>query len=142
MENDGHIGFAGQIQLLLQNLFLHVPGRQIVIVIQADLPQGHHLGMGQQGFQLIQVIRRRVLGLVGMDARGGIDERILLRQGDAAAGGGQIAAHADAPFHAALPQTGDGLGPVLVELFVVQMAMGIKQLHGFLLQPMAAMRFL
>ena len=47
MENDGLLKLHRQIHLLRHDAHLHVPGRQIVIVIQADFPQGPDPGMGQ-----------------------------------------------------------------------------------------------
>ena len=47
VEAHGHVDRMGQLQLLQANLLLHLPGRQVVVVVQADFPQGDHLFLPQ-----------------------------------------------------------------------------------------------
>ena len=66
----------------------------------------------KQSLELLQIIRRRILGFVWMHACRGVNKIILLRQIQAAPRGRQIAAHAGAARYARLAHARDGLGAI------------------------------
>ena len=91
---------------------MDIPGRKIIVVIQPDFPQRHAFGLRKQSLELLQIIRRRILGFVWMHACRGINKIILLRQIQAAPRGRQITAHAGAARYARLAHARDGLGAI------------------------------
>ncbi|MPN60183.1 hypothetical protein SDC9_207908 [bioreactor metagenome] len=52
------------------------------MVIQANFPNAHHLGVGRHLLQLVQVVPGDVVGVLGVDAYHGVDKGELLRQAD------------------------------------------------------------
>ena len=62
-------GFPGQVQLADQKFLLLVMGRVfIVVVIQADFPDGHHPRIGAPGFNLFQVFQGAVADFFRMES--------------------------------------------------------------------------
>jgi hypothetical protein len=45
VDHDGLAGLGGDFQLALEDRALHVARREIVVVVEADLADGQHLGM-------------------------------------------------------------------------------------------------
>ncbi len=130
MENDGLVHFQRQIDLLIHHFFLCVPGRQIVIVIQADFSQCHHFFPAQQGTKDGKVILRRVLAVMGMNARRGKDPFMGKGEIHASLGRGNVAAHAYAALHPRFQHPLIGFLTVKLIFFIIQMAMGVKYSHS------------
>ena len=70
VKNHRHIHFNGQLHLLCHHLFLHIPGRKVVVIIQPDFPQRHALFILQHLPQFIQIPLCGILGLMGMHTAG------------------------------------------------------------------------
>ena len=124
-----------KLQLAVKHVFLYLPGGEIVVVIQADLPQQAALGA-------VQIFKDGFLGgiivaacVVGMRADGRAEEAVLLHQREhlllirlLLAGVG----HHVGPADAALPEAGDDLRAILVEGGVGDVAVGVKDFHASL----------
>ncbi len=74
-----------QLQLLDKHALLHIPGRMIVMVIEADLPPPQKAGMTGQTGEHVVVRRCGELRLVRMEAGGGIDPLVAFGKGHAEA---------------------------------------------------------
>ena len=135
MEAHGHIDRMGQLQLLQANLLLHLPGRQVVVVVQADFPQGDHLFFPQPRGQQVKVAILQGLGFMGMNSNRCIAAFVGLCEIRRVAGGGHVRADDGIPGHAPLPHAPERLVPVAIELRLVHMAVGIKQLHHPMMAP-------
>ena len=135
MEAHGHVHRTGQLQLLQANLLLHLPGRQVVVVVQADFPQGNHLFLPKPRGQQVKVAVLHGLGLMGMNSHRGIAALMGLGEVRRMAGGGHVRADDGIPGHAPLPHAKERLVPVAIELRLIYMAVGIKQLHHPMMAP-------
>ena len=106
-------------------------GGLIVMVVEADLAEREHFGMREQIAQTVEGFVCRFGGVVGMDSDGRIDERIAIGQPDRGFEIGRAVAGADG--HEAfdsgrLGALDHGLA-IFGELFVIEMTVGIDQLH-------------
>ena len=125
---------GGEVELLRQGELgvEEVPGagprlrRLEPVVVQADLPHRHHLRVGAQGLDGVQVGEGRPLQILRVVSGGGVEKAVPLRQGDGLAGGLQIAAGADHQGHPPAGQGGEQRVPVGVEGLVVVVGVGVK----------------
>ena len=130
MDHHRQILLHSQAQLDAQQLQLGLPGgRVLIIIIQADLPHGHHLLLPQHGLHGGQVVGSVVPGGLRVDARGGIDMGEPPGQGQAHQRSGGIGAAVDDAANAAVRQGGQQRIPVGLEALVVIMGVGIEK-HG------------
>src|SRR5690242_16417183 len=101
------------------------------MIVQSDFPDGRYLRMTRQRAQPLKCVFGRLRRIVRMDAHGGVQERVPLRQANRGFQIGRTVAgpNRHQPFNPRRAGALDGLFAVFVELLVVQMAMGIDQLH-------------
>ena len=139
----GDVALKGHVQLEVEHILLHVPRRQVVVVVQADLAQQAALGVVQIAAHSDLGIRVPAGGVVGMHADGpvekiaaGHDAKHLLL----VAHGHQPAAlvlgavvdrlarvgHHQCPGHARVQKARDHLVLVRVEARVRNVAVGVK----------------
>lgn len=128
VDDGGEVEFLRQGELGVEK----VPGvgpllrRLEPVVVQADLPHRHHLRVGAQGLDGVQVGEGRPLQILRVVSGGGVEKAVPLRQGDGLAGGLQIAAGADHQGHPPAGQGGEQRVPVGVEGLVVVVGVGVK----------------
>lgn len=124
-------GFPGQVQLADQEFLLQAMGRVLVIVIiQADLPDGHHPGIRAPCFDLVQVLQGAVADLFRMDPHRRPHKGVLVGQAEGHFGAGNVTAGINDPGHG-LSDCPEQLFPVSVEILHVHMGMGIEQRKFF-----------
>ena len=134
VDDDRQIVRRGQFHLRREGFVLRFSGGVLLpVVVQANLPHGHHLRAGQQGFHLLQPIGGRVEEIAGMHADGGIHVGPALRKGDALIAALQARTAIDDGAHALLRQGGKQLLAVFTESVRIVMRVGIKNLHELLL---------
>ena len=100
------------------------------VVVQADLPDGHHLFMSAQVPDGVEVLVRAAGAVLRVEPRGGEQPGAALRQGQG--GAGALHVH-PGDHHSPHPGIGQGVQqrlPVPVKGVVVVVGMGVKQLHG------------
>ena len=128
MDDDGKLQLPGKLQLHPKGPLLDFPGDVLIVVIQADFPDGHHLRVlpDQLPVGVQKIFRHFVRGIrVGTD--GGVDKGIPLCQGAGGFGGKKAAAGVHQQTDACFRQSGDEGFPVRVKGPVVQMGVGIKK---------------
>ncbi len=114
-------------QLCLKGPPLRVTGRQVPVIVQADLAHRHDLGVLRQLAQLPQRGAIQFLCAVGVHPHGGIDLLIFLCQYHGPAAGNQVGSHVHDRCHAG------GLGPpyygwpVGVELGEIEVGVRVDQ---------------
>lgn len=122
-------------------ILLDSPGTSVLImVIQPDFSDSHHLGMGVQPPQLVEIPVGQRPRLLGMNPHRRIEIGIPLRQRDGRAGGGEAAGRVDHPRH---PQGGEAARaarPILVELLRVVMGVRIENTVHIVLHTERAAR--
>src|SRR5579883_340506 len=131
MDDDGLRGLAREFELALKDLALHGARSEVVVVVQADLADGDYLGVAEQPAEILVGFGRRLGGVVGMHAHGGVNERILIGQPDGYAQVRRPVAGADGQ-HALDPRRarpGDDRFAILREARVIQMAVRVDQRH-------------
>ncbi|MBV6430392.1 MAG: hypothetical protein IANPNBLG_00503 [Bryobacteraceae bacterium] len=122
---------ARQAQLVFENRALRLTGREIVMVIQADLTDGHHLRMREQSLQGGKCRESGFGGIMRMDAHGGVDGLVTVRQADGGIEDGRPVPGADSQqsAHSRRPRPLDDGFPVIVELLAIEVAVGVHQAH-------------
>ena len=128
VDDHRHLQVPGQTQLGLKHPLLHLPGGKIVVVVQADLPNGHHLWFLRQPGQCLQVPGLELFCLMGVHPHGTEEKGILLGQLQAALAGGQVAGSIHHRHHPLLGQGGEELIPVGVKPAVVIVGMGVEDI--------------
>ena len=131
VDDDGQIQLNSQLNLPPEDHLLELLGRVVLpIIIQADFSYGHHLFVAAElpeggKFRLARP------GAVGrVDANGGVDKGIPLRQGDGRPGALQLAARVHHQPHPGGGKGGEDLVPVCVEAAGVVMGVCIENRHG------------
>jgi hypothetical protein len=101
------------------------------VVIETDFAHRPHLRMPQKCPQIPERVRIGFFGVVRMNANGGVNERIYFRETNSGFQIGRPVARADGEhvFQSGGPGPFDHIGPVSIELFVVQMTMRINEFH-------------
>ena len=85
MDDNRPLPGCGYLHLLGERLFLLLPRRVVIIIIETDLADREHLRVSQQMVQFLECGRAGELGLVGMNAGRGQDARYSGFAGVAAA---------------------------------------------------------
>ena len=130
MDDDRQIQLRRHVQLPAEHLLLELLRRVLrPVVIQADLADGHHFFMAAQRPDGVKTGVRAPGAVLRVDAHGGVDMGVLLRQGHGPAGALHIAARVHHQTDAASRQGGEDLVPVGVEAAGVVMGMGIENGH-------------
>ena len=142
VQDDRQVQFAGESKLAGENSALHLARREIVVIVQTDLPYGDHLRLCGQlgqvhedgfidlpdlfssGFVMVRRFRTRVRrwlhycsdgGLMAMNAHRSIESWSALGQSDPLLAGGQIGAARDHAHHARAACAGDHIGTIRLE---------------------------
>lgn len=68
MQRDGQSRFLGQANLSAEDLALHIARRQVVVVVEPDLPHRAHAAVAQTLAQGGLKLRRPLLGVVRVHA--------------------------------------------------------------------------
>jgi hypothetical protein len=123
VNHDGLAGLGGDFQLLLEHRALHLARRKVVVVIEADLAHGQHLGMRGQLSQAREGLGGGFRSVVRVHPDGGEYKRIALRLADGRLQIGRAAAGPDGhhALHARGQRALDYRLAVRVEFRVVQM---------------------
>ena len=129
MESHRHVLLPGKDQLPQQHFLLLFPGRIFIVVIQPDLAHAHDLGVLQPPGEIVQLLLPETVGLLRMHAHHAVDGGVLAGQRRDTAAGIQIASRTDAAVHARRRHAGKHLLHLALKALVLQMAMGIKQIH-------------
>ena len=130
VENDRQLQLLRQRQLPLQHLLLQGTGRVLLpVVVQSDLPDGHHLLPLRQLPQTLYLLRLKVVAVLRVQAHCGVYMGKLRRQCNGLLRGGQGAAGVHHQPDTLLGQSRQYLPPVRVKGLIVIVGMGIKQ-HG------------
>ena len=127
MEGHSRPQLPGQLHLDPADLPLGFPGAQVIVVVQADLPDGPGLPGPDPSGQPVQVSLPVSLRLMGMNAHGADRVPVALHVFHAGRGGSHVGSDHRVPGHAVLRHPGQYLFPVLVELLLVHMAVAVKQ---------------
>ena len=106
--------------------FLHVPRRLLIMVLQADLADGRHLGMARLLRELLQHLFRKTFQLVGVDAQGAVHLRPALRHLQTFPGRCRGSARVQDLFDPLPRKAFDQDLPVLIEVFRIIMRMCIN----------------
>ena len=131
MDDHRQIQLRRQCQLLAEYRLLKRSGRIVLpVVVQSDLPDGHHLGPLQKLPQFRQVLVLEAVAVLRVDAHGGVHMRVPFRQLCRRTGGGQVASRVQHQPHAAPRHGGKERIPVAVKAVRVIMGMGIKNRHN------------
>ena len=125
---------GGQVQLLAEGELgvKEIPGVGPLlrglepVVVQTDLPHRHTLGVGAEGLDLLQIGQCGPLQILRVEPGGKVEEGVLLGQGLALPGGGEVAPRADHQLHPLFPQPGEHNLPVLVKPLIIIMGMCIE----------------
>ena len=129
MEHRRHVHPPGQVQLANEHLALLLTGREVVEIIQANLPHGHHTRLRKHPFQLGFRFIRPGPGLVRMHAHRAVHTLMLPGQRHDMAAGFQVAARKHAAPDAGLRHALHHLRKVVLKILALQMTMRIKQVH-------------
>src|ERR1043166_9462088 len=101
--------------------------RMIVVIVEADLAVGDDLLVLCQPTELIVAAVDDMFHFMRMDADGGIDRRVLLRQCDCGPTGREIAADGDEGFDTGFPGAGNHGLAILIVTGIVQMGMCVEE---------------
>src|SRR3954470_16820318 len=101
----------------------------IVVVVEADLTVGDDLLIPRQLAKVIVPAIEDMFHFMGMDADGGIDGRVLLRQCNGRTASRQIAADGYEGFDTGFSGAGNHRLAILILTGIVQMGMRIEK-HG------------
>ena len=82
MDDKWFAGLTGDVELPQKHFLLHRTRRQVIVVVEADFADRHHLGVSCPTNQLLIILFLHILCVMRMHADGRINLRILLRQGD------------------------------------------------------------
>ena len=129
MEDHRQIQLLCQRHLQPQRLLLHLVRHRILlpVVVQPDLPDGHHLRLLCQHAQLVDGVGGEVFQIGGVEAHCGVDVVIPLRQLHRHLRGGQVTAGIDDQTDAELGQSGQECVPIAVEPAGIIMGMGVEE---------------
>ncbi|MPM96460.1 hypothetical protein SDC9_143623 [bioreactor metagenome] len=127
VHHHGEAQAQSQRHLSPEHVLLKVPGGVVVMIIQADFPNGLDLGVEGHGLQGRQPAGGNVFRVVGMNADGGVDEGVAVGQLNTLAGGSHVAPGTEHQRNALVGQSADNGVPVGVEGPVVIMGVGVKQ---------------
>ncbi len=119
----------GKPDVTLEHGFLQFARCQVPVVIQSGLADRHDFRMCRQFYNLLPVAVAGLRNVIGLNSDGGVDVGKLLGQGHtslACLGGG---ADGNQRLHASGFRPFDQRGLIILELFVVQMKMGINILR-------------
>ena len=131
VDDHRQVQLQGQLQLAAEHRLLELLRRVFrPVVVQADLPDGHHLLMGAQGADGVKVPVRAAGAVLRVDAGGGEQPGPALRQGQGGAGALRVHPGDHRGAHPGGGQGGEQLLPILAEGVVVVMGMGVKDRHG------------
>ena len=130
MDNHRQAQLLRQLQLGVEHLLLEIAGWVFLpVVVQADLPDGPHLGMDGQGAERIQPAVLPGAAVGGVDPDGGVDMGKPLRQLHRRFGALQLTAGVEDQLHPPPGHGGQHLQLVGAEGPGVVMGVGIKQSH-------------
>ena len=130
VDDDGQVQLQGQVDLAAEHLLLEFLRRVLLpVVVQADLPDGHHLLVGAQGADGVEVGVGAAGTVLRVEAHGGVDVGKFLRQSDGRPGGGHVAPRVHHKTHSGLRQSGEDRLPVGVEGAGVIVGVGIENGH-------------
>ena len=131
----GQRQFPRQLHLRLADRHLRFAWRQVIVVIQPDFADGDDFLFLRPVRQALQIILHEALRLVRMDADGGIAARMLRCEIRAVPGGRHVRANHGVPGDARFRHAGQDVLPVVVELWLIDMAMRVKQRHHPMIAP-------
>ena len=137
MKHDRRADFPRQFHLLPTDLPLGLPRAQIVVIIQADLPDGLHLTGEVHRLQLLQVFLPEALRFVGMNARRSHRFGVGTDKGRSPAGSGHVRSDDGEAGDAVFPHAVQHVLPVFVKCFFVHVTVGIKPVHYPIIAPSA-----
>ena len=100
------------------------------MVIEASLADGHHFGMRRQRPQFIPDVIGSGIGVRRMPPGDGIDEIVLLSQGDGPAAAWQVGADGEDARHPHRPGAFQNAREIPRKVGEVEVGMGIPQLDG------------
>ena len=127
MNDHRQIQLSGQSHLLPEAENLLLPGYILIVIIQANLPNGFDLGISLRQIPVfLQTLIPDLVRRIGMGAYSGINPVNAPGQGAGSLGGGQITAGVHEKPNSLLREPGQELLPVQVKPAVIQMGMGIK----------------
>lgn len=86
VDDDRQTEVVGQPELRLEDLLLHVARREIVVVVEPDLPDRDDLGVARVTGDGVEVARREGARLVRVHPRRAVE--IIIRVGEREPGGG------------------------------------------------------
>ena len=129
MESHRHVLLFGKGHLPQKHFLLLFPGRIFIVVIQPDLAHADNLGVLQPPGEIVQLLLPETVGLLRMHAHHAVNGGVFAGQLHDAAAGIQIASRTDAAVHARRRHAGKHLLHLALKALVLQMAMGIKQIH-------------
>ena len=127
MDNGRELQLPRQLHLGPEGPLLDIPGDVLIVVVQADLSNGHHLAVlpGQLPIPVqrsfIHLVRR-----VRVGANGGVNIAVFPGQNAGRLAGGQAAPRIHQKPDPAPRQSLQQRRPVLVKSPVIHMGMGVK----------------
>jgi len=138
VQRHGFVKFQRNVQLRLERLQLFGPGRQVVVVVQADFAQAHGLRVREEALQPFGGFGVPFGRGVRVHADGGVQKIIGLAQFERVGRVGLVRRLADhhREVDAALPHSLQHLIKVRLEALVGQVAVGVEQVHQRISMPL------
>ena len=134
VDDDGQVQLLGQGELGVKEVPGEGPALRAFdpVVVQPHFADGLHLGVAGQSPDVVQVGEGGALQVLRVEAHGGIDVVVFLRQVHTLPGALQVAAGADHQGHPLARQGGEQGIPVGVKGVVIVVGVGVKD-HGSVL---------
>ena len=130
VDNNGQVQLYRQLDLPPEDRLLELPGRIVLpIVVQAGLAYGYHLLVPAEVSQGGKLRLSGPGAVRGVDACGGVDKGILLRQGAGRPGTLQVASGVHYQAHPGGGEGGEDFVPVGVEAAGIVVGMSVKNRH-------------
>src|SRR5882762_11269505 len=127
VNDDGQLGWASEFHLPNEDRFLHIARRVIVKVVEPDFAPGDRLGVPREGSQFVEIGMLGELRLVGMDADGGVDAFLVVRNLDGAIqrAGTSSAANEEHGVDSRVASARENLAAIFRKAFPVEVGMGV-----------------
>jgi len=108
VQHDGQVALPAEREQAAKQRQLSILGREVIMIVEADLAQGHDLGVREQRSEGSLVVSRDARGVVRMQAHSGVDEGVRLGESHrfASAQGAPRGADGNTMREPGLPGTG------------------------------------
>ena len=116
--------------MAVEIVLLHVERREVPVAIESRLADRHDAGLVEHGDDPVPIARLRVGQVVGLHAHGGVNALVFGGQFDADRARVGRDADRDDVLDAGLARPRDDIGPVVVELRLIEVGVRVEELHS------------